>query len=80
MESTVTKAASIVLAELEKALRKHGPMQSAHEGYAVILEEVEELWEEVRTQNPSRERMLAEASQIGALALRFMLDVCREPE
>lgn len=27
---------------------KHGPIHSAHEGYALIQEEVDELWDEVR--------------------------------
>lgn len=34
--------------ELAGAMRQYPPMNSLHEGYAVILEEVEELWEEVR--------------------------------
>ena len=52
----------------------HGP----HEGYAVILEELDELWEEVKSQHPDRQRMRAEAAQVAATALRFMVDVCPE--
>lgn len=32
-------------AELQKARATHAPMNSHHEGYAVILEELDELWE-----------------------------------
>lgn len=34
-----------VEAELKQARATHGPMNSHHEGYAVILEELDELWE-----------------------------------
>lgn len=34
--------------ELESSIEKHGHFNSAHEAYAVLLEEVEEFWEEVR--------------------------------
>lgn len=55
----------------------HKPMNSAHEGYAVLLEEVDELWEEVRkkTTERSNERMLEELVQIAAMAQRFAEDV-----
>ncbi len=34
--------------ELRRAREHNEPINSAHEGYAVILEEVNEFWEEVR--------------------------------
>lgn len=66
--------------ELELARRRYKPFNSAHEGYAVLLEEVDELWEEVRKQRSKRDtaRLRAEAVQVAAMALRFILDVCRE--
>ena len=47
---------------------------SAHEGYAVILEEIDELWHEVKNnKDPScKERMHTEAIQIAAMAVRFI--------
>lgn len=62
--------------ELSRAQLKHRPMHSPHEGYAVILEELDELWDEIKAQCPSRERMRAEALQVAAMAARFVVDVC----
>jgi hypothetical protein len=62
--------------ELLKAQEKHAKMHGPHEGYAVILEELDELWDEVRAQRPDKERMTKEALQVAAMGLRFILDVC----
>jgi len=72
-----------VMTELAHARFKFGQFASAHEGYAVLLEEVHELWDEVRkggTKPRSRERMRAEAIQVAAMAIRFASDVCGEVE
>ena len=59
--------------ELEDATSKFGGFNSAHEGYAVLLEEVEELWEEIKgAQDPGN--MYLEAVQIAAMAIRFIMD------
>lgn len=62
--------------ELARARRKHGRMHGPHEGYAVILEEVDELWDEVRKRDPDVAAMRREAIQVAAMALRFVEDVC----
>lgn len=59
--------------ELVKGLLKHKGMQSPHEGYAVILEEVDELWDEVKSDNAPN--ALHEVAQVGAMAARFLLDL-----
>lgn len=64
---------------LQKARAKHGPMASAHEGYAVLLEEVEELWKEVKRQERDPAAMRKEALHCAAMALRFIVDVCDVP-
>lgn len=61
--------------EYLRAAKMYPPMNSAHEGYAVIKEEFEELWEEIRLKNPNRDNMKVEATQVGAMALRFLVDV-----
>lgn len=66
-----------VLVELQKATEKFGPFASAHEGYAVLLEEVDELWHEVK--HGSLDRQREEAVQVAAMALRFLIDVTPLP-
>ena len=39
---------SEVLTEIGAARSKFPPFHGAHEGYAVILEELDELWDEVK--------------------------------
>ena len=80
MASTIEppgRAIDEVADELIRALHRHAPMASAHEGYAVILEELDELWAEVkkRSDRRSRSAMRAEACQVAAMAIRFMLEV-----
>lgn len=48
-----------------------------HEGYAVLLEEVDELWEEVKKnqKNYNLEEQRKEAKQIAAMAIRSMVEL-----
>lgn len=64
--------------ELNRASALHGSFNSEFEGFAVFLEEVEELWDEIKKkrQNRSLEKMRAEAIQIAAMAARFLIDIC----
>lgn len=64
---------SQVIEEYESATRKFGPFNSAHEGYAVIKEELDELWDEIKG-SQSVDRMTKEAIQVAAMALRFLTD------
>lgn len=56
---TETKSGSLVHtlnaigASYIKARKKHAPMRGPHEGYAVLLEEVDELWDEVKRWQPA---------------------------
>lgn len=65
-------------AELYRASESFGPFNSAHEGWAVIHEEMEELWAEVmkKQSQRSKEKMREEAIQIAAMAVRFIIDLC----
>ncbi len=69
------KAQKLILDEYVKALGVFSPMASSHEGYAVILEELDELWDDIKSER-SRETLAHEAKQIGAMALRFLVDCC----
>jgi hypothetical protein len=48
-----------------------------HEGYAVLLEEVDELWEEVKKnqKNYDLNRQRKEAIQVAAMAVRFATEL-----
>ena len=68
-----------IAAELVRAREKHpGKQNSPHEGWAVLQEEADELWDEVKG-NGSRRHMREEAIQIAAMAVRFIEDLC-EPQ
>ena len=68
-----------VTRELDGARATFPAFNSAHEGWAVLREEVDELWEEVKQRQPDRERMRKEATQVAAMAIRFLHDVCGVP-
>jgi hypothetical protein len=72
----IEQVCGLIADELRRAVKKHGPMASAHEGYAVILEETDELWDEIKEQYPNKGKQLEEAIQVAAMAARFVLDVC----
>lgn len=72
MVSVVTE----VVTELEKAMTKHPTgMRSNHEGYAVLREEVDELWDEIKKQKPCPPCIRKECIQVAAMALRFLIDL-----
>lgn len=62
--------------ELARARQQFPAFNGGHEGYAVILEELDELWDEVKSKGRTNARMYEEAKQVAAMAIRFMLDVC----
>lgn len=66
--------------EVERATAAWPPYNSAHEGYAVLLEEVDELKAHVWMNQKRRDldAMRKEAIQVAAMAVRFVLDVCTE--
>jgi len=63
--------------ELKVAMDKFPSFRSPHEGFAIILEELDELWEEVKQQHDVRSTisMRYEATQVAAMALRFIIDL-----
>src|SRR5688572_11783524 len=74
--SNMSNFAELVAKELNKARTKHpGKQRSVHEGYAVILEEVDEFWDLVKEQAPTKDAMLKELVQIAAMAQRTAEDL-----
>lgn len=59
--------------ELTRAM-KWGNYNSAHEGYGVLLEEMDELWDHVKTNQKNRDlvAMRQEAIQVAACAIKFV--------
>lgn len=64
----------LVEEELVRARTRHGRITTLHEGYAVLLEEVDEFWDEVKKKRPASENVLNELIQIGAMAQRIAED------
>ena len=69
--------AKLVAAELVDARTKHGPQASIHEGYAVLLEELDEVWDEVKKKTKERdmENLLKELVQVASSAQKMAEDV-----
>lgn len=69
-----------VMQELINAIANWPAFNSAHEGFAVINEEFDELKAHVWTNQKKRDldAMRKEAKQLAAMALRFMIEVCDE--
>lgn len=68
------------LAELTNARLNWPSYNSAHEGWAILAEEFDELWDEVKVNQKRRDlaKMRHEAIQVAAVAMRFADDVCNE--
>ncbi len=66
--------------ELASARRNWPAFNSAHEGFAVLKEEVDELWDHVKTNQKKRDllAMQKEAIQVAAMAIRFAEECCDE--
>lgn len=74
------KIAAEAAREAITAADKWGPYNSAHEGFAVLHEEFDELKAHVWTKQKDRNlaAMRTEAIHVAAVALRFVYDVCNE--
>lgn len=62
-----------VVDEWAEACSKKRAFTSGHEGWAIIREELDELWDEVKRDDLTAAR--AEAVQVAAMALRFLEDL-----
>lgn len=48
---------------------------SAHEGYAVLLEEVDEVWDEIKKKKIDGPALEKELIQVGAMVLRMLTEL-----
>ena len=76
MQTTIHTFLRLVEQEVSRACRKHPPLHSLHEAYAVLLEELDEfkaqVWQQAAARN--QQAMLLELVQIAAMAMRTALD------
>ena len=80
----VTGIADDVVDEVIRASKLHPPYNSLHEAYAVILEELDEVWEQVKV-NPNKLTSVQQANrihelhkeliQVAATAIRTIYDL-----
>jgi hypothetical protein len=73
----MNKVIADVREELQTAIETHSLFTSPHHGYAIILEELDELWDEVKKKKSLRsvKNMRAEAVQVAATAIKFILSM-----
>jgi NTP pyrophosphatase (non-canonical NTP hydrolase) len=72
MEMTRSEFAAKIHAELDRAYAKHGRgLWGRHEFYAILKEEVDEVWDAVKCDEPS-EKLEKEIIQVAAMCLRYL--------
>ena len=61
----------LITEELDRAYAKHGSEPwSRHEFYAILLEEVDELWNDIKA-DKSLDKLLRELVQVAAMCVRY---------
>lgn len=65
-----------VAGELAGVMERQPEFNSPHEGWAVLREEVDELWEHVRSETGRTLAARDEAIQIAAMAVRYASELC----
>ncbi len=80
LDDQLTDLWSEIKAELTTAMKRFPPMNSAHEGFAVMKEEVDEVWDIVKMKQKDRDltKLRKEAVQVAAMAMRFAIEICNE--
>lgn len=73
VRSCIAELAAEVLGQAAEVFERHGELNSAHEAYGVLAEEVAELLDEVRKRPGmrSRQALRRECIDIAAVALRY---------
>ena len=66
-------ALAAIADEYNRARKLHSPMTSAHQGYAVILEELDEAWDAIKANDTAHAR--EEMIQVGAMVIAFLTEV-----
>lgn len=74
----VKQSLQAIETEFNRAEKLFPQFHSNHEGYAVLKEELDELWDEIKKSKDVRgnEQMRKELIQIGAMVVRFLDNLC----
>lgn len=74
----MNKLLNEIQTEYERSNSKYPAFHSTHEGYAVIAEEVDELWDLVRQNKgvQGNDQFRKECIQIAAMAVKFVKSLC----
>lgn len=74
LELTPKTNLELIQQEHDSAVAKNDGFNSLHEAYAVILEEMDELWDEIKLKPSERnmKNLKKEAVQVGAMILRLL--------
>lgn len=59
--------------EIDGAIGKFRNFHSAHEGYAIVKEELDEMWDAIKMNDLKQSRH--EAIQVAAMAIRYLYDI-----
>lgn len=68
----LAEAARYAVDEAQRAMEKFKPFNSSHEGFAVLREEVDEMWDAIKANDLPHARK--EAIQVAAMALRYIAE------
>lgn len=74
------EAIEAVYEEVKRAAAKHPdsvPFRSRHEAFAVLNEEVDELWDDIKAN--AHENSVKEAIQVAAMAVRYVAEFGKYP-
>lgn len=75
-EYHMTYALDDITQEVINAKEKHpGDFKNYHEAYAVILEEMDELWDEIRKKDHNKNNIRYEATQTAAMLVRLITEL-----
>jgi len=75
IERRIRAIADNAIAEVERARELFPEFNTYHEGYAVLKEEVDELWQAIKTKPQNPYKIGTEALHVAAMAIRMTLDM-----
>jgi len=75
---TPKKSLNLIESEYNRASNLYPDFHSNHEAYAVIKEEVDELWDEIKKSKDVKgnNQIRHELIQVGAMVVRYLENLC----